>query len=87
MTNDEVHAVARLSAKRPPDGGRFPAGEPRTMQTAYATLPGRWPDNLTASIGLAGSLYLQGALKEAESVAATAHATREFIAQRKAMNK
>jgi len=43
-------------------------GNPRAVQTAYATFLGRWPDNLAASIGLANSHYAAGALNEAEAV-------------------
>jgi hypothetical protein len=35
---------------------------------AYATFLRRWPDNSTASIGLANRYYLRGTLKEAEDV-------------------
>jgi tetratricopeptide (TPR) repeat protein len=35
---------------------------------AYAAFLRRWPDNATASIGLANRYYLRGALKEAEDV-------------------
>ena len=38
------------------------------VQTAYETLLVRWPDNVTASVGLANSLYAKGALGEAEAV-------------------
>lgn len=38
------------------------------MQTAYKTFLDRWPDNLTASIGLANSYYARGDLRAAEAV-------------------
>ncbi|MDB5809441.1 MAG: hypothetical protein JWN94_1563 [Betaproteobacteria bacterium] len=43
-------------------------GEPRAVQTAYKTFLQRWPDNLTASIGLANSYYALGQLSEAEAI-------------------
>lgn len=43
-------------------------GSPRSTQIAYATFLGRWPDNLTASIGLANSHYALGELDRAEAV-------------------
>ncbi len=43
-------------------------GNPRALQTAYATFLGRWPDNVAASIGLANVHYALGDLKEAETV-------------------
>ena len=43
-------------------------GEPRMVQTAYSTFLARWPDNVTASIGLANSYYAAGDLNAAEVV-------------------
>ena len=43
-------------------------GNARADATAYATFLERWPDNLTAAIGLANAQYSQGELKAAESV-------------------
>jgi len=43
-------------------------GSPHAARTAFSTFLGRWPNNLTASIGLANSHYALGALAEAESV-------------------
>jgi len=43
-------------------------GNPRAIQTAYATFLGRWPDNVAASIGLANGHYGLGELREAEAV-------------------
>ena len=40
----------------------------RAAQTAFATFLGRWPDNVTASIGLANVHYSLKELKETESV-------------------
>ena len=42
-------------------------GNPRAVGSAYAALLGRWPGNLSASIGLAGSYYKLGELQQAES--------------------
>jgi tetratricopeptide (TPR) repeat protein len=42
--------------------------EPGAVQTAYQTFLERWPDNATASIGLANSHYAQGRLDQAEAV-------------------
>lgn len=42
------------------------SGNPRAARQAYATFLGRWPDNLTATIGLANSLYAMGDLRETE---------------------
>ncbi len=39
---------------------------PRAARQAYTTFLGRWPDNLTATIGLANVLYTMGELREAE---------------------
>ena len=43
-------------------------GNPRAATMAYATYLRRWPDNVTASIGLANGHYALGELKEAEAV-------------------
>lgn len=43
-------------------------GEARAVILAYSALLVRWPDNVAASIGLAGQHYALGALKEAEVV-------------------
>ncbi|OGA53417.1 MAG: hypothetical protein A3F74_05765 [Betaproteobacteria bacterium RIFCSPLOWO2_12_FULL_62_58] len=43
-------------------------GNPRAATMAYATFLRRWPDNLTARIGLANGHYALGELKEAEAV-------------------
>ena len=40
----------------------------RAARKAYQTFLRRWPDNVTAEIGLANSHYAQGELKEAEAV-------------------
>lgn len=40
----------------------------RSVATAYRAFLARWPDNLTAHIGLANALYGQGDLRETESV-------------------
>lgn len=43
-------------------------GNPRATTVAYATFLRRWPDNLTARIGLANGHYALGELKQAEAV-------------------
>lgn len=43
-------------------------GGPRATTMAYATFLRRWPDNLTARIGLANGHYALGDLQEAEAV-------------------
>ena len=43
-------------------------GNVRARTTAYANFLRRWPNNLTASIGLANGLYAQGELTETEAV-------------------
>lgn len=43
-------------------------GDARAARTAYSTFLGRWPGNLTASIGLANSQYAAGDLESAETV-------------------
>ena len=43
-------------------------GAPRAVQTAYQTFLNRWPDNVTASIGLANSHYALGEFAEAEAI-------------------
>ncbi len=42
--------------------------EPLKVQTAYRTFLERWPDNVTASIGLANSLYTAGEVQAAEKI-------------------
>lgn len=42
------------------------AGNPGAARQAYAAFLGRWPDNLTAALGLANSLYALGELRQAE---------------------
>lgn len=44
------------------------AGNARATTMAYATFLRRWPDNVTASIGLANAHHALGELKEAEAV-------------------
>ena len=41
---------------------------PAAATTAFATFLGRWPENLTAQIGLANGYHTQGALQQAEAV-------------------
>ena len=58
------------------------SGGPRAAQTAYTAFLGRWPDNVTASIGLANSYYAQGELNVAETVlrrAATLHPDSDAV--------
>lgn len=43
-------------------------GEAGAIQTAYSTFLGRWPGNVTASVGLANQQYAAGRLQEAEAV-------------------
>lgn len=43
-------------------------GRVHDVRTAYSTVLGRWPDSLTAHIGLANSHYASGELTEAEAV-------------------
>ncbi|HEV7821199.1 MAG TPA: PA2778 family cysteine peptidase, partial [Burkholderiales bacterium] len=43
-------------------------GAPPAVQTAYRTFLERWPDNVTAAIGLANSYHAQGQLNAAEAV-------------------
>ena len=42
-------------------------GNSRATRSAYAALLGRWPGNLSASIGLAGSYHKLGELQQAET--------------------
>jgi len=42
--------------------------KPEAARTAYATFLGRWPDNVTASIGLANAEYALGRVRQAELV-------------------
>jgi len=44
------------------------AGDARAAQTAYKTFLVRWPDDLTAMIGLANSHHALGELRDAEAV-------------------
>lgn len=44
------------------------AGNPRATTAAYEAFLRRWPDNLTATIGLANSYYALGELKQAEAL-------------------
>jgi tetratricopeptide (TPR) repeat protein len=48
-------------------------GDKRAVRTAYATFVRRWPDNVTASVGLANSHYALGELRDAETVLRAAH--------------
>ena len=43
-------------------------GSAQAVTTAFATFLGRWPDNLTAQIGLANGHHAQGDLQRAEAV-------------------
>lgn len=43
-------------------------GDNRAARTAYASVLGRWPENLTAMIGLANAHHALGELREAETV-------------------
>jgi len=51
---DAVRAMARIAA-------------PPAAERAYAGFLARWPDNETASVGLAGSLHAQGKFADAEA--------------------
>jgi len=44
------------------------AGRKQAAEQAYKTFLGRWPDNLTAAIGLSNILYGEGNLRETERV-------------------
>jgi tetratricopeptide (TPR) repeat protein len=43
-------------------------GSPRAARTAYATFLKRWPENVSASVGLANTYHASGEFKEAERV-------------------
>jgi tetratricopeptide (TPR) repeat protein len=47
-------------------------GNPRTARVAYTTFLKRWPENVSASVGLANTYYAAGDLKESEKVLRTA---------------
>ena len=59
VTANEANYLAAVAAMEH-------GGNPRAARQAYATFLGRWPDNLTATIGLANSLYAMGELRETE---------------------
>ena len=42
--------------------------QPQATRRAYAAFLGRWPDNMTAGVGLANAQYAQGDLRGAETV-------------------
>jgi tetratricopeptide (TPR) repeat protein len=65
---DRIPVTATETAYLPAIVAMARVGEPRAVQTAYKTFLTRWPDNLTASIGLANSYYTLGDLTAAEAV-------------------
>ena len=69
---DRIPATATESGYMPAILAMERAGNARAATTAYATFLHRWPDNLTASIGLANGHHALGQLKQAEAVLRTA---------------
>ena len=65
---DRIPATATESGYMPAILAMERAGNTHAVITAYATFLRRWPDNLTASIGLANGYYALGQLKQAEAV-------------------
>lgn len=64
-------------------------GDGKAATLAYAATLKRWPDNLTASIGLANQYHAAGALKEAEAVlreASTRHRQSTVVLNNLAQN-
>jgi tetratricopeptide (TPR) repeat protein len=68
MPPDRIPATATEPAYLEAIVAMARVGAPRAVQTAYQTFLERWPDNVTASIGLANSYYTQGHLDAAEAV-------------------
>lgn len=65
---DRVPATATESGYLAAIAAMERLGNPRATITAYATFLGRWPDNLTAAIGLANGHYALGEIGEAEMI-------------------
>jgi tetratricopeptide (TPR) repeat protein len=68
MPPDRIPATATQDSYLAAIVGMARVAEPAKVQTAYRTFLGRWPDNLTATIGLANSLYAAGDVPAAEKI-------------------
>jgi len=65
---DRVPATATESGYLAAIAAMERLGNPRATIMAYATLLRRWPDNLSAAIGLANGHYALGEIRESEAI-------------------
>jgi hypothetical protein len=68
MPPDRLPATATESSYLPAIVAMERVAEPRAARDAYRSFLGRWPDNLTASIGLANAEHSLGELEQAAAV-------------------